>query len=319
LFLDCSCCRISVESKQIVKPAIFTKSHRPLALFTFVLSSCFFALLAIALDTSFYRPEIDTILGAIGNPVITPLNNFVYNSATSNLSKHGIHPLYQHVVANLPQLLGPAYPLLFCCYRQSFRLYSAVSAILVLSLFPHQEARFLTPAIPLLLSSVRLPNRFGRTWIASWVVFNVIMGLLMGTYHQGGVVPAQIHISTQPDITHAFWWKTYSPPIWLLDGKKIQTSDLMGMPFQDVDAVLKTAVACGPADQGIVLAAPASAAALDGLVNGTKRGIFLRERWRYSRHVSLDDMDFEDEGVLGTLGRVFGRRGLLLWDVGRNC
>jgi phosphatidylinositol glycan class Z len=271
------------------------------------------------LDTSFYRPDIDTILAAIRNPVITPLNNFVYNSATENLSKHGIHPLYQHVVANLPQLLGPAYPLLFFYYRRSFRLYSAVSAIVVLSLFPHQEARFLTPAIPLLLSSVRLPNRFGREWIASWVVFNVVMGLLMGTYHQGGVVPAQIHISTQRDITHAFWWKTYSPPIWLLDGSKVQTFDLMGQPFLDVDAVLKTAVACGPADQGIVLAAPASAVALDGLVNGTKRGIFLRERWRYSRHVSLDDMDFEDDGVLGTLGRVFGRRGLVLWNVGRNC
>lgn len=298
---------------------LYTNSRRPLALVTFVLSGCFFALVAIAVDTSYYRPEIDTFLGAIRNPVITPLNNFVYNSATENLSKHGIHPLYQHVLANLPQLLGPAYPLLFFCYRRSFRLYSAVSAIVVLSLFPHQEARFLTPAIPLLLSSVRLPNRLGRTWIASWVVFNVIMGLLMGRYHQGGVVPAQIHISTQPDITHAFWWKTYSPPIWLLDGKKIETADMMGMPFQDVDAVLKTAVACGPASQGIVLAAPASATALDKLVNGTKRGIFLKERWRYSRHVSLDDMDFEDEGVLGTLGRVFGRRGLVLWDVGRNC
>jgi GPI mannosyltransferase 4 len=284
-----------------------------------LLSGCFFAFLAIAFDTSFYRPEIDTYLGVLRNPVITPLNNFVYNFASKNLANHGLHPFYQHVVANLPQLLGPAYPLLFFSYRRSFRLYSAVSAVLVLSLFPHQEARFLTPAIPLFLSSVRLPSRFGRAWIASWIIFNVILGMLMGTYHQGGVVPMQIHIATQRDIKHAFWWKTYSPPIWLLDGKNIQTSDMMGMLPPDVDAILKTAVSCGEADQGIVLVAPASATYLDKLINSTRRGLFLKERWHYSKHIGLDYLDFENEGVLGTIGRVLWRRGLVLWDIGRNC
>ena len=259
----------------------------------------------------------------IQHPVITPLNNFIYNYSPENLAKHGLHTFYQHALANLPQLLGPAYLLVVLFYRRSFRLYSALSAIVVLSIFPHQEARFLIPAVPLLLSSVRLPPKFTRLWIAAWIVFNLIMGALMGTFHQVGVVPTQIHIARTKDIKHVFWWKTYSPPIWLLDGKigDVKTTDLMGTSVQDAVSKVVASVPCGKKNHGVTLVAPASATALDNFTEPEKgqKGLILHERLRFPRHVSLDDMDFANDGVFPTLSRLFGRNGLVLWDVENIC
>ena len=111
-------------------------------------------------------------------------------------------------------------------------LVSAISGVAFLSIFPHQEARFLLPAVPLILSSIRIPTpRIRKSWIITWVVFNVAFGILMGVYHQGGIVPVQMNIAkTNETVSHAFWWKTYSPPTWLLNGKneELQTVDLMG-------------------------------------------------------------------------------------------
>lgn len=39
----------------------------------------------------------------------------------------------------------------------------------------------------------------------------------------------------------------------------------------------------------------------------------------YKKHVNLDDMDFGDDGVVDTLMRVVGRRGLGVWRVEREC
>jgi phosphatidylinositol glycan class Z len=39
----------------------------------------------------------------------------------------------------------------------------------------------------------------------------------------------------------------------------------------------------------------------------------------FRRHVNLDDMDFGGDGVVNTLRRVVGRRGLGVWKVDRIC
>jgi len=93
----------------------------------------------------------------------------------------------------------------------------------------------------------------------------------------------------------------------------------MGASSADVETVLKNTVSCSRSIQGVVLAAPASAMFLDQFVNRTNRGLTLRERWRYSRHINLDDIDIGTDGVFGTVSRVIGRHGLVLWDVGKNC
>lgn len=291
--------------------------------------------LAIILDTAFYAPHSISWSELIRNPVLTPVNNVLYNLSSTNLAKHGLHPWYQHLLVNLPQLLGPAVLLLFLRPRLSLRLYSAISGIVVLSLSQHQEARFLLPTVPLILSSVRLPKsgKVLRVWAASWIIFNAALGILMGVYHQGGIIPAQVFMSQQPDATQAIWWKTYMPPIWLLNGKNevLRTQDVMGMKGKMLLAELQKIATCDtPADRrsseylkegnGTYLVAPLSATWLDPyLPNKGLEGLRFREVWRHRQHLNLDDLDFGEDGVWDTLSRVIGRRGLGIWRVTKSC
>lgn len=308
---------------------------RPLSFAALVLSGLATTVIAIVLDTAFYSPGSISWSDVILRPVVTPLNNLRYNLSTENLAEHGLHPWYQHLLVNIPLLLGPAAGLLFTQPHPSLRLYSALSGILVLSIFQHQEARFLLPTVPLILSSVQLPKNKTtlRVWAAAWVVFNVALGLLMGTYHQGGVVPAQVFMSSQPDATQAVWWKTYSPPIWLLNGKNevLQTHDVMGLPLDQLLVKLTDLATCDtPADRrsqeyrkeknGTYLVAPLSATGLDPyLPNKGLEGLRFREVWKYRKHLNLDDMDFAEDGIWRTLSRVVGRRGLAIWRVTKSC
>ena len=304
--------------------------YRPFSLLSLILSACVTTFIAVYLDTKFYTEGSVTWASLIHHPVITPLNNLTYNLATSNLAKHGLHPYYQHVLINLPQLIGPAASLLLLQPHLSMRLYSAISGVFVLSIFQHQEARFLLPTIPLLLSSVKLPKSktYLRIWAGLWIVFNLIFGLLMGVYHQGGVVPTQLFLSHQSDATTAIWWKTYSPPIWLLNGKNevLTTHDAMGMAGPLMLKELEALATCHSssnktiATEGTYLVAPLSASFLDNYVGKSgDSGLYFEEVWRYSRHLNLDDLDFGDDGVWPTLSRVIGKRGLATWRVTKNC
>lgn len=313
----------------------FLTLRRPLSLLALVSAALITTIIAISLDTAFYTPTPATWADILRRPVIAPFNNFRYNSDVENLAKHGLHPWYQHLAANLPQLLGPAAILLVTKPHLSIRLYSAISGIFVLSIFQHQEARFLLPTVPLILSSVELPKNKTtlRIWAGAWIVFNLFFGVLMGVYHQGGIVPAQVFMSKQPDATQAIWWKTYTPPIWLLNGKNevLQTKDVMGLKGDDLLKQLDELATCdAPADRrnleylkeqnGTYLIAPASATWLDQyLGNKGLQGLRFREVWRYRQHLNLDDLDFGDDGVWNTLSRVIGRRGLVAWRVTKSC
>lgn len=308
-------------------------TDRPFSLITMIFSGLITTFVAIYLDTKFYSHHSVNWSYLLHNPVITPLNNLTYNLSTGNLALHGLHPYYQHVLFNLPQLIGPAALLLFLRPHLSLRLYSAISGVFVLSIFQHQEARFLLPTIPLILSSVQLPkNPFHlRVWVGIWVAFNLFLGLLMGIYHQGGVVPTQIFMSSQPDATSAIWWKTYSPPIWLLNGKNevLKTHDVMGIPGPQMLKELGVLATCHLSSgnltayleekEGTYLIAPLSATFLDRYLQGNDSALKFQEVWRYRRHLNLDDMDFADDGLWYTLKRVIGRRGLAAWRVTKPC
>ena len=191
--------------------------------------------------------------------------------------------------------------------------------------------------------------------MGAWIAFNVVMATLMGVYHQGGVVPAQMWIERQATEMKAqgkelwdtvVWWKAYSPPIWLLNGHndEIITRDTMGLPAGNLTELLLASTNCsaaGAQEKGVLLVAPLSATHLDQF-RGTaepspddvpkpaakekrkakaesKETLRLRELYRYSKHLNLDDMDFADDGVQSTLGRVVGRRGLAIWQVEKHC
>ncbi|EGE04582.1 GPI mannosyltransferase [Trichophyton equinum CBS 127.97] len=347
----------------IVIPAL-QLSGRPLSLISLAFFGLLFSFFAIAIDTAFYTLP-DSLSAFVRNPTITPLNNLLYNSDSSNLASHGLHPRYNHLLVNLPLLLGPAYIVsiwsLFArgmvsptFHTRNTRAYSALFGTLIISLFPHQEARFLLPCVPLLLTCFKPPR--SRTFLAGWIVFNCTLGALMGIYHQGGVVPAQIHIPTllsdslqpsqQPPVNvSVLWWKTYSPPYWLVgDGSStgassITTHDLKGMARGDfltrtVSSIPRCTRDSNPFEfhQGLpkvkveggdmtLLVAPRSASFLDQFVvpdggedestDVPSREIRLHKLWQYDRHVNMDDFDPGDDGLWGAVERVFGRHGLM--------
>lgn len=356
---------------------------RPSCFFTILLSGLFWTFIAIATDTAFYRPEANDSYPALfrhiwSSPIITPLNNILYNTKTSNLARHGLHPHYQHFLANLPQLLGPALVVLLAqCYPFSQRtiasvfvnprLSSATTSIFILSVIPHQEPRFLLPCVPLLLTCLRLPTseRLRIYFWGTWLVFNVLFAILMGSYHQAGIVPAQLAMpdlvqhsinSTASDSTNieVFWWKTYPPPTHLLgssplthptSGKplNISTVPLQGLPQSELLFLLMQHVAtCDPSlierlsphsqSTDVLVAAPLSAWRLpqDQYPNTSDFSfqveferpdakLALRNLRTWRQHINLDDLDFGDDGILPTLRRVLGRRGLAVWRVERVC
>jgi phosphatidylinositol glycan class Z len=247
--------------------------------------------------------------------VITPLNNLLYNSNTTNLATHGLHPHYTHLVVNLPQLLGPA--LLLLRHLFSTPVLSTIGGVAALSVLPHQEARFLLPCVPLLLSCVALPrNTFPkRLWITTWIVFNACYGVLLGLYHQAGIAPAQTFLAGT-NATDAVYWKTYNPPTWLLGARAagVNTTNLMGAPLSTLLVTLDEKV-CG---QETYLAAPLSATKLDPLLDAVELPFKLERVWSTKRHLNMDDLDIGEEGVVGTVKRVVGRRGLGVWRVRRR-
>ena len=156
--------------------------------------------------------------------------------------------------------------------------------------------------------------------------FNALFGVLMGIYHQGGVVPAQLWLGQQRelgiDMVEVLWWRTYSPPVWLLDHNPIETTDVMGIPFASLQTHIENALGseCGT-KTSVGLVAPYSSTEIDAwIAEGAKdQALVFEEIWRYSQHLNLDDLDIGKEGVWKTLCRVLGRRGLIIWRVRRLC
>ncbi|GAO49902.1 hypothetical protein SAICODRAFT_67952 [Saitoella complicata NRRL Y-17804] len=267
--------------------------------------------------TAFGAILVDSAYFARDGCVITPLNNLMYNTSSANLALHGIHARYTHFVGNLPLLLGPALVLVFVKIRRLGLLFwCAMSGVAIVSIFPHQEPRFLLPAVPLILSSITsLPGRrFWRTWLATWVIFNTVLAILMGVLHQGGVVPTLLAAKQQLAVCPSgertmVWWKTYTPPTWLLGSMPINTRDMAGTNWDDVKSVLDASAISFPGQKWCaktLLIAPVSARRVLG-------GTYVLEQVLVSPwHIGLDDLDFED-GVAKELKRVLGGLGLGVW------
>ncbi|KAK3070824.1 alpha 1,2 mannosyltransferase, partial [Teratosphaeriaceae sp. CCFEE 6253] len=232
-----------------------------------------------------------------------------------------------HFGVNLPQLIGPALPLLFTSSTKDTLFWSGITGIAVLSCFKHQEPRFLLPAVPLLLASIKWPTRHARLWLGPWILFNALAAIVFGRYHQAGVVPVQSWIARQDHgISHVFWWKTYSPPRWLLGdaNRVVNTTDLMGMPQERMYEQIAGVVGCrGDDEDYVLLVAPSS---YHNLRPGTRaavpapgKTVLLEHRYMYRRHVGLDDLDWAEDGVWGTLQKVVGGRGLSVYGISQEC
>lgn len=309
----------------LVIPTVQLVPHllrRPKRILILGISGLLFFLYAVALDTEFYSAGTIQLTTLHRTFILTPWNNLRYNLDSGNLEQHGLHPVWLHFLANIPQLLGPASILCLFSARRDTLYWSAITGIAVLSCFKHQEARFLLPAIPLLLSSIRLPIKARRLWLASWLIFNISAGTLFGVYHQGGVVAAQDWLSKQDAWKHALWWKTYSPPRWLLNGRNhdVQTTDLMGAPTAQLIASLQNVSTCDHTAGQVLLVAPSDTKLLQLLTTNPQDGLpSAKLLWSSKQHIGLDNLDFATKSVWNTLTDVITLRGLDIWQIDPSC
>ena len=194
---------------------------------------------------------------ATASRYVVPWNAFCYNSKSTNLVEHGLHPRMTHALVNLPMMFGPLSLIGYfscikmkkdigsvffssaCdeeCFRRVLCMSTIVSGLLVLSCAPHQEPRFLLPCIvPLVFlhgrKVVGMDNKQPHPkkkviLTALWIIFNSILYLFFGWLHQGGLVSSLLHLplpvnphewSPEPVI----YYKTYMPPTFLASGRSL--------------------------------------------------------------------------------------------------
>ncbi|QLQ78255.1 hypothetical protein HG537_0A05020 [Torulaspora globosa] len=292
----------------------FFRTHQgPLVLL--LMSSVVSSLVFVLIDTRMYRSSEFTI---------TPLRNLLYNFDEANLEKHGLHPRYQHALINLPQILGPAV-LLINPSRHSFRkgtngliVSAIISGLLFLSIFKHQELRFLLPLGPLVFACLNPINSIASInsalIIKLWLVFNAILGTIYGVYHQGGVLKVLGRFQEQKAVDVHVWWKTYSPPTWMYMNEELVVSTTMlkqgietvdQIPFETVrnhvvdlkgcDEELLNSTMSSFLENGanVKLIAPDSLAGrLDRLQASGSLKLSLSDR--ISGHLDLDHLDISD-------------------------
>ena len=122
-------------------------------------------------------------------------------------------------------------------------------------------------------------------------------------------------------MSEVFWWKTYSPPVWLLGRKGVKTWDLMGVDVDTMTSRVKNSV--GPCvngqSTGVGVVTPSSTTAFDAWMSNSATEFAFESLWMIRTHLNLDDLDFKNDGVWDTLQRVVGKRGLAVWKITRKC
>ncbi|XP_014472747.1 PREDICTED: GPI mannosyltransferase 4 [Dinoponera quadriceps] len=235
----------------------------PAALFFILVDSFYFGYLTMG--------EIGKLEIGMNNFVVTPLNFLRYNVNTKNLATHGLHPRFLHALVNVPLLFSVlgvvalsrfakmVYSGLNAQWLQLPRLQSIVGMmtctfvvpLALLSLFPHQEPRFIIPVLfPLVflyapelsqVPSLDIVSRFGNDEdndendnskprspassherskprkLVIWYVSNLLLALFYAFAHQGGILPLTSHVAAElkakPHLTHLHLYTSYGYPL----------------------------------------------------------------------------------------------------------
>jgi len=209
----------------------------PLSIVLIICDSIYFSRLDI---NNLNSADLSDILSlVVNNLTVTPLNFVLYNTQFGNLAEHGIHPRFTHAVVNIPLLFSV---LSVCFFYDVFRwctmtvilrswklvlmhrrdvmlLACCLVPVILLSLFPHQEPRFLIPLLPVF--AAMYARQITSRWSAAlcWIVANVFGCLFYGCLHQAGVVPCLGHLQETQSTgveRHVTFWHTYTAPQHLL-------------------------------------------------------------------------------------------------------
>ncbi|KAK4878258.1 hypothetical protein RN001_010764 [Aquatica leii] len=214
-----------------VRTFMFLISTVPTVLFFVVVDSFYFGYLTWG--------EIGVLAVSINNFVVTPWNFVKYNINPTNLAQHGLHPHYVHALVNIPLLFGVLAltfysniaDLCTSLTRSKYHYLPSVRSIrglmtasilfplALLSIFPHQEPRFLIPIVlpmmylyaPAILpedvhtvakSASTRPNPAKKvhksySLFKLWLGFNALCVLFYGFVHQAGVYRFVSDLSNQ--------------------------------------------------------------------------------------------------------------------------
>jgi len=301
------------------------------------------AMVCVIMDTAYYTGQYDfrELASDARAWVITPWNLFKYNSNVANLALHGLHSRALHVLVNGPLMFGPLWIIFFA--RLAFQKPRASEAsgdgaeswivgtlqasvllpLAALSLAPHQEPRFLAPMIiPLSVLGAKSYSRAEakasiktcrRGVVASWIAFNVLMVLIFGILHQGGVVRSTRALASPESpfacasSVHAVYWKTYMPPLSVLaqhpDAERVTITDVGGASASAALAALvqptpiaapleracdaRTSLAPSQTSRTILIAPSSAIGELRALVGDALVFVPLA---RFVPHVAFDDL-----------------------------
>ncbi|THD28484.1 Mannosyltransferase [Fasciola hepatica] len=202
-------------------------------------------------DTVYFTGSDPFVWQSPVNLLCIPCRFARYNSRTEHLSEHGLHPPYLHLFVNIPLIFGPVVGFLAlwppCTVRSSQTLLWICVALPLafLSCVPHQEARFLLPLVPfiLTLAGKRLEQFADRisnqkryqllllVLFISWCLQQFCLTLLFGWFHQAGVISylksVPIPRSDSMDCPVHIFYHTYMPPRFPL-GRLINTTTPFG-------------------------------------------------------------------------------------------
>lgn len=214
---------------------LFVLSGLPALIVIVVIDSLYYGYLSLA---QIYIMDI-----SIENFLVTPVNFIRYNINPENTAAHGEHPKWLHMLVNVPLLFNILGVIAVCSFGSMFYKFckkefqnlpqtqsfvslmtSAIFVpVLLLSLFNHQEPRFLIPiTVPLIMlhapklitgvnvsgylkespwSLVRTLSNWinfsisGRFVIRVWYLCNIAFTLFFAFVHQAGVVQLADHFS----------------------------------------------------------------------------------------------------------------------------
>ena len=204
--------------------------------------------------------------------------------------------------------------------------------VLILSVFPHQEPRFLIPLLPLIvILTVLSAKSFSKFFLALFVIFNVILTIIFGIFHQGGVIPCILKLQTlyntdqiknNSNILYNFIFShTYMPPQFplLIQSSKVKVWDLKGSNSSVISTTINTIKKSSEnqhsSDSRIFLVIPATV--YTDMVDTSIFNVTLIEK--FFPHLSFEDLphfsSWKEHDWLTRLKTVYDQLFLMLFEI----
>lgn len=193
----------------------YTVSHLTRYIFIGLMSLIFSIMLDSYLHSSF---------------VVTQWNFLYYNIIKKVNAHYSVEHLYWYFICGLPPVLGPIFFIFVYISIKKLKhinridtdfklIITVLWTLLVFSMIPHKEQRFLLPLIPMIFfvttQQISLICNSFRKLAYFTVLLNTIVLIYLGRYHQIGSIHVMSHLATiPPNSTLLFLMPCHSTPLY---------------------------------------------------------------------------------------------------------